>query len=617
MRSGATPHARWPGGALVARMLLMAALLLAGASAWSLEAPRVLSQTAWVEDGEKASVEDVSTRLASRFKPDAPGTVYPLGPGKTLWIKLRLQGTSVVSDDWGLDIPVPLLDSATLYQRSADGHWESQIAGDRLDVASWSRPGRYPSFLMALPHGAAREVVLQVRHRDAIGFPLRMGASPQMEQVHQFEYLAMGAVLGTLLLLVMFCLIESVIYRDRTYAWYAFYGATMTLTVVAVTGIGGHLLWPRLPEWNDRAMGLMPMVIAGVNILFVRNLCAIAPRHPWIDRLALANGMLVLLLAMAFPHVTGKVENAIVAFALLSSVAMTLLLASLAWRRGDTVGGWVLFAYLPLAVTIAVAVLRLYGWLTASWLNFDGSSVAAALAVPLLLIAVNRRSRDRHGAMTRVNKLTEQDALTGLLSPAAFERQLKATVSGAMMRKEAAAVVMIEVANLAEIRQAYGDAMAEQCLLRAVVKLYRVARDGDPVGRIETGRFGLIMEGVRAREPLQEKLVQLLASGLAPSRGAKFSIPLQFHIAAVLLGERLRTHVLILRDLDRLLSSMSSRTRRPIRFLEPDRSGAAADRPGSVSTESELPDSNRSSRSSGGSGASSRPVLAAADEKNG
>ena len=134
---------------------------------------------------------------------------------------------------------------------------------------------------------------------------------------------------------------------------------------------------------------------------------------------------------------------------------------------------------------------------------------------------------------------------------------------------------MVEVANLAEIRQAYGDTMAEQCLLRAVVKLYRVVRDGDPAGRIDTGRFGLILEGVRARDELQAKLVQLVASGLAPARGANFSVPLQFHIAGVLLGERLRAHTLVLRDLERLLASMSPRTRRPIRFLEPDRSGPA------------------------------------------
>ena len=494
-----------------------------------------------------------------------------------------------------------------LYQRDADGRWSAQVAGDQLDVANWSRPGRYPSFALSLPAGVPREVILQVRHRDPIGFDLRMGTGPQIEQTHQFEYLAMGAVLGTLLLLVTHCLIQSVMYRDLSYAWYALYGLAMTLTVAAATGIGGHLLWPHWGQWNDLSQGLMPILLSAVNILFVRNLCAIAPRHPWVDRLALAAGFVILLLCMAFPSTGSAHKTGLVAFCLALGAVLTLLLAILAWRRRDAVGGWVLFAFLPLMIAVAATVLRLQGIFAASWLSVEGVAVAAALAVPLLLIAVNARSRDRHGAMTRVNKLTEQDALTGLLSPAAFERQLKNTVSGAMMRKEAAAVMLVEVANLAEIRRAYGDAMAEQCLLRAVVKLYRVVRDGDPAGRIDTGRFGLILEGVRERDMLQPRLVQLVASGLAPSRGANFSVPLQFHVSAVLLGERLRTHTLILRDLERLLGSMSARTRRPIRFLEPDRSGPASGQvtaPGSSLTDDSVPAA--SSGGSGGSGGSAR-----------
>ena len=130
--------------------------------------------------------------------------------------------------------------------------------------------------------------------------------------------------------------------------------------------------------------------------------------------------------------------------------------------------------------------------------------------------------------------------------------------------------MLLDVINLQRIRQSYGDAMAEQCLLRAVIKLHRVVRDSDPAGRIDAGRFGLILEGVRSREDLQERMVRLVTAGLTPSRGAKLDIPLQFHVACVLLSERVMTAPLILRDLDRLLASMSPRTRRPIRFLEPD-----------------------------------------------
>ena len=136
------------------------------------------------------------------------------------------------------------------------------------------------------------------------------------------------------------------------------------------------------------------------------------------------------------------------------------------------------------------------------------------------------------------------------------------------MRRESAAIVVVEIANLAQIRKFHGDAMAEQCLLRAVIKLHRVLRESDPAGRIDTGRFALIFEGVNSRDEVQARMVRLVASGLVPPRGARVEVPLQFHVACLLLGERVLAPDLALRDLGRLLSRMSKRSRRPVRFLE-------------------------------------------------
>ena len=463
------------GAAFLAFVL---SLILAGAAHSAQTARQSLD--GWIENGTQATIDQVSAAAAQRFKPVLPDAVHDLGPGKTLWLRLRLQADPGDRPEWGLDLPVPLLDFVTLYEKGPDGKWSAQRAGDTLAVASWSRPGRYASFDLNLPPGATREVFLQVRHRDPIGFELRIAPASALEQGRKIDYLPLGMILGTLLLLTAWCLIQAGIHRDPVYAWYGLYAAAMTLTMAAVTGVAGQLFWNQSPFWADRAQGVLPIALSGINILFLRHLCSLAARYPKVDRLALGTGVLVLLMSAAYPWVEGWASNAMVSFSLLASLVLTFVLAGLAWRRGDPVGGWVLLAYAPLALTIVVVVVRLYGWITASWLTFDASAAASALAVPLLLGALHARSRDRHGVRTRVNKLTQQDALTGLLSAMAFEEQLKGAVSGAIMRREAAAVVVVEVVNLQAIRQAYGDEMAEQCLLRAVIKLHRVVRDSDP-----------------------------------------------------------------------------------------------------------------------------------------
>lgn len=55
-----------------------------------------------------------------------------------------------------------------------------------------------------------------------------------------------------------------------------------------------------------------------------------------------------------------------------------------------------------------------------------------------------------------------------------------------------------------------------------------------------------------------------------PLQGLKPDVTLQFHIAAALLAERMEDAPDLVDALDGLLGSMSPRTRRPIRFLEPD-----------------------------------------------
>ena len=592
----------WKPG-LRAWLARIAALMLwlpaqAGATA-------LLSLDGWLEEGRQATIEQVSTALASRFKPVPADAVHALGPDKTLWLRLRLQGTTP-SPSWGLDIPVPLLDGVSLYQRGPDGRWAAQRAGDSVAGADWSRPGRYASFDLYLPPGSPREVYVQVRHRDAIGFALRVAPAATLELERKLEYLALGMVFGTLLILTAWCVIQAVTHRDLAYGWYAVYALTMTLTMAAATGLGTQLLWNRSPWWADNAQGVLPIVLTGVNTLFLRHLCDLGARFPALDRLALGAGTLILVFAVIYPWVPVTVANVLFTASLLAAIGLTYALAGLAWRRGDPVGGWILLAYAPMAVTIVLVVVRLYGGITASWLTFDASAAASALAVPLLLGALAARSRERHGVQTRVNKLTQQDALTGLLSSAAFERQLKNAVSGAIMRKEAAAVAVVEVVNLQAIRQSYGDEMAEQCLLRAVIKLHRVVRDSDPAGRIGAGRFGLVLEGVRSRPELQDRMVRLVSAGLTPAKGAALDVPVQFHVACVLLNERVLTAPLILRELDHLLGRMSPRTRRPIRFLEPDDPRPA---PAGLAPESETMPASGGSRSSHGSsqGRSSDP----------
>ena len=87
--------------------------------------------------------------------------------------------------------------------------------------------------------------------------------------------------------------------------------------------------------------------------------------------------------------------------------------------------------------------------------------------------------------------------------------------------KDPAAVVYIKLVNYSYIKKTWGVAVAEQSLLRSVIKLRRLLRDVDTVGRTDEAVFGLILEGVSERMVVTGLAARLIAAGLMPLKGLK------------------------------------------------------------------------------------------------
>jgi two-component system, sensor histidine kinase LadS len=209
----------------------------------------------------------------------------------------------------------------------------------------------------------------------------------------------------------------------------------------------------------------------------------------------------------------------------------------------------------------------MWGWVPPWWQARYALIVAVAVTVPLLQQAFYARARERRDVQDRADALPTQDALTGMLTPALFRHQVDLAINRAQ-HSEPSAIVLVDVINAKYLREHYGDAAAEQCLLRAAVKLHRVLRDVDPAGRLDSARFGLVLDGVKDREALTERMVRLIASGLIPLPGLQPEVTLQFHVACVLLQEIIPNRQTVLDELGDVMQNISPRSRRPIRFLE-------------------------------------------------
>ncbi|WP_158289958.1 7TM diverse intracellular signaling domain-containing protein [Ramlibacter sp. WS9] len=523
----------------------------------------------WVDPAGTVTLEQVLLHGKALFLPNRADNIYALGEHGTLWYHLRLVRGRSERHGWVLAFPMPALDAVTVYQQDAGGRWLAETAGDTVAVAAWPEPGRYPHFRLDLPPGQPRDVYVRIRHLTSANFPVQLMSEVAYDQRIQIEYLALGLTFGALMLLIAVCLAQSVIYRDAAYAWYAMYALTTMLGVGAYTGVAAHLLWPGFGALRDAPPAALAILAVAAALLFVRGLTGISARHAVMDRVVYATGLAGIGMAALYPFLDKPVALAMLAAYILASSAMSVAIAVAGWRRGDVVGAWVLAASLPYALTLTMPLARLFGLLPVSFATQYAIVVAMAVQVPLLLVALNIRSRERHGAEIREQALSSQDALTGLLAPHLFHDRLRQVVARYKRDKENSALVFIDLVNYPRIKDYYGSAVAEQSLLRSVIKLRRLLRDVDTVSRIGEARFGLILEGVSSRIAVTDRAARLIAAGLMPLQGLKPDVTLQFHIAAVLLEERAAEAPELVEALDGLLRGMSPRTRRPIRFLEP------------------------------------------------
>ena len=522
----------------------------------------------WIDPRGDATIDQVSRSVGGPpFRPVQPDETFRLGPTAALWMHLRVQRAPDERQDWVLEFPMPVLDRVTLYQPGG-GTWIAESAGDTLPVDAWAEPGRYPFFRVDLAPGEVRDLYARVHHTTAANFPVGLASTAAHSRHQQVEYLVLGAAFGGLLLLIVGCLAKGFAYRDPVFLWYAGYASLTGLAVASYTGVAAHLVWPGFGWVGDTLMPMLACAAVASAMLFVRNILGLRRRFPVLDRLLLAFAVLGLALALV-PALMPKTISAIVVSACIVVGTLAAISVSIiAWLRGDAVARWVFLAYLPIAGGVLLSVLRVFGWVPLTFGTQYAVVGAMAIEVPLLLVALFIRSRDRHSAQVREQALSTQDALTGLLAPHLFTDRLRQVVTRYRGEGENAAVMYIDLLNYGRIREYFGTAVAEQSLLRSVIKLRRLLRDVDTVSRVGEARFGVILEGATARTSVTERATRLIASGLMPLPGLKPDVTLQFHVAAVLLSERPMEADELEAALAAQLARMSPRTRRPIRFVE-------------------------------------------------
>ncbi len=480
----------------------------------------------WIDASGSAALETARAQFASgQGRAHDPTRIMPFDGRVAIWYRLQLPA---VAAPMGAVLTVPFggMDSVELFRPDRAGGWSQQRAGGQVAVNAWPLRYLHPAFVfMMQPREQA--TYLRVGHSHPIAM------SWTLWDVHSFGesattwHLLLGAYAGFILLVVLLSIFNAISWRDPIHLYYAVQVVLVGLSIMSLTGIAGEYLWPDSAWWALKSSMALSAASLGWMGLFLRELVAERGRR-WISAALLVHVAICVLsvagLLMFERSVFFKLPSA---YGVLALILMLVLLGWFSLRRPQ-VGLWVLAGMVALTAGVLLVLFRNLDWLPVSFATQYGPQIGGSLEIPLLLIGLYFRSRERRDNRLRLEAMSRTDPLTGVSNHRVLLERLRAVLERGRGRRFTGAVLQIHVANLNQIRDEYGREAGEAAMLRAAECVTLEAREGDTVAREVGGDLVLVLQGSVSRAQAAEAGRNIIA------RGLKFSARLPPRVAVTL-----------------------------------------------------------------------------------
>jgi diguanylate cyclase (GGDEF)-like protein len=207
------------------------------------------------------------------------------------------------------------------------------------------------------------------------------------------------------------------------------------------------------------------------------------------------------------------------------SAIFTLIVAFLAWRKGNRAAGWFLIAWLMLETfTIATAIrLLTSGIEQAEGLLYYGLPLSMVAAAILVALGVADRLREQRRALSDAERRAQTDPLTGVLNRRSLVERLDAACLRARARGLPIALLFIDLDHFKQINDSYGHAAGDACLRAIIGPIQAELRQSDVIGRYGGEEFVVILSSadMAAAHPIAERIrnrvAEIRVDGFGPS----------------------------------------------------------------------------------------------------
>jgi two-component system, sensor histidine kinase LadS len=485
----------------------------------------------------EAPISDVvSGSLDDGFKP-AGGKNLP--KGAVFWLKLDSAGSSE-----GAGTPVIVMHAgwSTRAELFAE-RGGTAAALPRATQLPGFRGSEDTVFTLVEGLGANQPLYARVSVANGDSEPLSFTRSTLEETLARGAERArmIALTFGALVAMALAALLIWFVLREPLFILYATLFFLHALYVVYLSGQGFD--WPWLS--HARSLGSfawnVPVGLSGaVACLFTREIADLRHFSPRIYAMFgwfAAAFVLITVANLAKLAGLGILVNALGNLMFSVTAAITLVVAFVAWRRGNRAAGWFLIAWALLegfTMTAAVRFLITRSVDSNPLLYHYGLPLSMVAAAVLVALGVADRLRAQRLALTEAERRAQTDPLTGVLNRRSLIERLDAACLRARARGLPISLLFIDLDHFKEINDSFGHPAGDACLRAIIEPIHAELRQSDVIGRYGGEEFVVILSSAdaAAANPIANRILQRVSAISVEGFGAPIRLTCSIGVAA-------------------------------------------------------------------------------------
>lgn len=485
------------------------------------------------------------------------------------WFHLRLQNLASPQSDWLLVLEYALLDSIEVYVRDPEGSITRQQSGDLWPFSERAIRHRHPNFAITLEQGRYADVLIRVETQSSMQVPLSLWLPATFSDREREAALGVGLYYGILIALLLYNLVLFGSLRDASYLYYVLHISAFGLVMLCLNGLAFQYLWPDSPELANLAVPISIAVGMAAMLQFARHFLELRRLVPRGNQMMLALMIAMGIVAFAAPLLPYRLAVLLGTGAVFPCVAVVLVCAVMAARRGYQPARWFLLAWSALLLgTLAYASVS-FGLLPKNFFTEYGIQIGSGLEMILLSFAlayryaalrneneeivreakgqlesrVEARTLELSSALAqlseangRLREFNRRDGLTGVFNRRHFEDELLRATQDAQRAAGVLSLIMIDIDHFKSVNDTHGHLVGDDCLRRVAKIIDEIAAsERGIVARYGGEEFAIILpdRDVAAALALAERIRHRVANTPLHSEGKTVAITVSLGVAEI------------------------------------------------------------------------------------